>query len=81
MKRLRLTSKSCAKSGQFREGSGHECSLGVVTQGEAIANPSGDGEDVFQCATQFDSDDIVVGISAKRIIAENFLKLITDEWI
>ena len=52
------------------EAAGDEGGDGVVAQSESVANAGGDGDDVLERASEFDSDDVVVGVNAETGIAE-----------
>ncbi len=50
---------------EFCERAGHEGRFGVVAETKAIAHPGWDREDVFQGATELDTDDLVAGVNPK----------------
>src|SRR6266566_492162 len=53
-----------AKAGDLGQTTSDESGFGIFAIGHAVVKPCTDGDDVFECTTQFDADDIIGGIDA-----------------
>ncbi len=63
-----------AEAHEFGEAAGHERGLGVVAEAKAVADPGGNGEDVFQRAAEFDPGDVVARVGAQGAGVEDRLQ-------
>lgn len=61
------------ESGDFVESAGDHAGGGVVAEIHAADGAGSDGDDVFDCAANFDADDVVGGVAAESVGAENLL--------
>ena len=61
-----------AETGHFGQPTGDERGAGVVAELQAVADAGGNGHDVFECAADFDADDIVVCVDAQAMTGQGF---------
>jgi hypothetical protein len=67
-----------AKARHFCKASGNQCGSGVEPQLQTIAQTCGDGQDIFDCATYFDADNICVGIDTQVASMESLHQSLSD---
>src|SRR5438105_3011960 len=69
-KRLVFRAEGDAEAGHFHEAARKQGRLRIVAEAEAVADASGDADDVLERPAQLDADDVEVGVDAKTIRAE-----------